>query len=163
VDLVDRLYPWSTTASAETSRAGEVRPDDRTAASPVKKTYLHGLSSGDFVPALGQFLGSTAGLSAPVITKLTEAWKGEQRTFSERDLSGVDYVYLWVDGIHVNIRLEEHKPARSAQSMRGRGLVRRSTATSCRSTRSSTSLTADLRDASRTSPSTFWKIRYSSP
>ena len=35
--------------------------------------YLHGLSSGDFVPALGQFLGSTAGLSAPVITKLTEA------------------------------------------------------------------------------------------
>jgi hypothetical protein len=36
--------------------------------------YLHGLSSGDFVPALGQFLGSTAGLSAPVITKLTETW-----------------------------------------------------------------------------------------
>src|SRR5213083_2140508 len=54
--------------------------------------YLHGLSSGDFVPALGQFLGSSAGLSAPVITKLTEAWKVEQRSFSERDLSGVDYV-----------------------------------------------------------------------
>jgi transposase-like protein len=71
--------------------------------------YLHGLSSGDFVPALGQFLGATAGLSAPVITKLTETWKTEQRTFSQRDLSGVDYVYLWVDGIHVNIRLEEHK------------------------------------------------------
>jgi len=71
--------------------------------------YLHGLSSGDFVPALGQFLGSTAGLSAPVITKLTETWKAEQRTFSQRDLSSVDYVYLWADGIHVNIRLEEHK------------------------------------------------------
>ena len=71
--------------------------------------YLHGLSSGDFVPALGQFLGSTAGLSGPVITKLTEAWKAEQRSFAERDLSGVDYVYLWVDGIHVNIRLAEHK------------------------------------------------------
>ena len=71
--------------------------------------YLHGLSSGDFVPALGQFLGSTAGLSAPVITKLTETWKSEQRAFSTRDLSGVDYVYLWADGIHVNIRLEEHK------------------------------------------------------
>jgi hypothetical protein len=26
--------------------------------------YLHGLSSGDFVPALGQFLGSSKGLSA---------------------------------------------------------------------------------------------------
>jgi len=71
--------------------------------------YLHGLSSGDFVPALGQFLGSTAGMSASVITRLTEQWKAEQRAFAERDLSGVDYVYLWADGIHVNIRLEEHK------------------------------------------------------
>ena len=71
--------------------------------------YLHGLSSGDFVPALGQFLGSAAGLSAPVITKLTETWKAEQRAFAARDLSSVDYVYLWADGIHVNIRLEEHK------------------------------------------------------
>jgi transposase-like protein len=71
--------------------------------------YLHGLSSGDFVPALGQFPGSAAGLSAPVITRLTETWKAEQRAFAARDLSGVDYVYLWADGIHVNIRLEEHK------------------------------------------------------
>jgi transposase-like protein len=71
--------------------------------------YLHGLSSGDFVPALGEFLGSTAGLSAPVITKLTETWKTEQQAFAARDLSNVDYVYLWADGIHVNIRLEEHK------------------------------------------------------
>jgi transposase-like protein len=71
--------------------------------------YLHGLSTGDFVPALGQFLGSSAGLSAPVITRLTETWKAEQRAFADRDLSGVDYVYLWADGIHVNIRLEEHR------------------------------------------------------
>src|SRR5262245_7973576 len=71
--------------------------------------YLHGLSRGDFVPALGQFLGSSAGLSAAVITKLTETWKAEQRAFAARDLSRVDCVYLWADGIHVNIRLEEHK------------------------------------------------------
>jgi transposase-like protein len=71
--------------------------------------YLHGLSTGDFVPALGQFLGSSVGLSGSMITRLTETWKAEQRSFSERDLSGVDYVYLWADGIHVNIRLEEHK------------------------------------------------------
>jgi transposase-like protein len=71
--------------------------------------YLHGLSTGDFVPALGQFLGSSAGLSAPVITRLTERWQGEQRAFAARDLSGADYVYLWADGIHVNIRLEEHR------------------------------------------------------
>jgi transposase-like protein len=61
--------------------------------------YLHGLSSGDFVPALGQFLGSSAGLSAAVITRLTETWQAEQRAFAARDLSGVDYVYLWADGI----------------------------------------------------------------
>jgi transposase-like protein len=71
--------------------------------------YLHGLSSGDFVPALGEFLGSSAGLSASVITRLTETWQAEQRAFAARDLSGADYVYLWADGIHVNVRLEEHK------------------------------------------------------
>jgi transposase-like protein len=71
--------------------------------------YLHGLSSGDVVPALGQFLGSAKGLSPALITKLAEQWKTEQRAFAERDLSGVDYVYLWADGIHVNIPLEEHK------------------------------------------------------
>ena len=54
--------------------------------------YRHGLSTGDFVPALGQFLGSSAGLSAPVITKLTETWRAEQRIFAARDLSGADYV-----------------------------------------------------------------------
>ena len=43
--------------------------------------------------------GRPVGLSAPVITKLTEGWKAEQRAFAARDLSGVDYVYLWVDGI----------------------------------------------------------------
>ncbi|OLT38866.1 IS256 family transposase [Saccharomonospora sp. CUA-673] len=71
--------------------------------------YLHGLSSGDFVPALGQFLGSTKGLSSAVVTKLTEQWKAEQRAFAERDLSDVDFVYMWADGIHVNIRLDEAK------------------------------------------------------
>ena len=50
--------------------------------------YLHGLSCGDFVPALGQFLGSSAGLSPAVITRLTETWKAEQRAFAQRDLSG---------------------------------------------------------------------------
>ena len=61
------------------------------------------------MPALGQFLGSTKGLSAATITKMTQAWQAEQRAFSGRDLSNVDYVYLWADGIHVNIRLEETK------------------------------------------------------
>ncbi len=71
--------------------------------------YPRGLSGGDFAPALGQFLGSNSGLSAPVITRLTEQWKAEQRAFADRDLSNVDYVYLWADGVHVNVRLEEHR------------------------------------------------------
>jgi transposase-like protein len=70
--------------------------------------YLHGLSTSDFGPALGQFLGSSAGLSSSVITKLTETWRAEQHAFATRDLSDVDYVYLWADGVHVNVRLEEH-------------------------------------------------------
>lgn len=36
--------------------------------------HLHGLSSGDFVPALEQFLGGTAGLSPATVTRLTKQW-----------------------------------------------------------------------------------------
>ncbi len=61
--------------------------------------YLHGLSTGDFGPALEQFLGSGAGLSATTITRLTSQWKDEAAAFSRRDLFGSDYVYVWVDGI----------------------------------------------------------------
>jgi transposase-like protein len=71
--------------------------------------YLHGLSSQDFAPALEQFLGSSAGLSASVVTKLTVQWQDEATAFQRRDLSGVDYVYCWADGIHVNVRLEEER------------------------------------------------------
>jgi transposase-like protein len=71
--------------------------------------YLHGMSSGDFVPALEEFFGSAAGLSSSVITRLTRQWQAERDAFMRRDLSGVDYVYVWVDGIHFNIRLEEER------------------------------------------------------
>jgi putative transposase len=69
--------------------------------------YLHGLSSSDFVPALEELLGSAAGLSASVITRLCAQWQAEREAFQQRDLSGVDYVYCWADGIHFNIRLGE--------------------------------------------------------
>jgi transposase-like protein len=71
--------------------------------------YLHGMSSGDFAPALGEFFGSDAGLSASVITRLTTAWQDERDRFSQRSLAEVDYVYVWVDGIHFNVRLEEER------------------------------------------------------
>ncbi|MEW1868605.1 IS256 family transposase [Streptomyces caelestis] len=69
--------------------------------------YLHGLSSGDFVPALEQFLGSSAGLSPATVTRLTQQWQADHAAFMDRDLTEVDYVYLWADGIHLNVRLEE--------------------------------------------------------
>jgi transposase-like protein len=71
--------------------------------------YLHGLSSLDFAPAMEQFLGTGAGLSAATITRLTTQWQDEARSFGERSLADVDFVYLWVDGIHLNVRLEQEK------------------------------------------------------
>lgn len=71
--------------------------------------YLHGLSSSDFGPALQQFLGSDAGLSASTITRLTTQWQDEARAFNARSLAGSDYVYCWVDGIHLKVRLEQDK------------------------------------------------------
>lgn len=70
--------------------------------------YLHGLSSGDFVPALEQFLGTGHGLSAPTITRLTTQWQDEAKAFNNRDLTS-DYVYIWVDGIHLKVRLKQDK------------------------------------------------------
>ena len=71
--------------------------------------YLHGLSSSDFAPALEQFLGSDQGLSAATITRLTTQWQDEARAFNARSLAGTDYVYCWVDGIHLKVRLEQDK------------------------------------------------------
>ena len=71
--------------------------------------YLRGLSTGDFAPALAEFFGSAAGLSASTVNRLTEAWQTEHEDWSTRNLSAVDYVYLWADGVHFNIRLEEDR------------------------------------------------------
>ncbi len=71
--------------------------------------YLHGMSSGHFAPALTEFFGSSAGLSASVITRLTTQWQADQRAFAERRLDDRDYVYVWADGVHFNVRLEEER------------------------------------------------------
>jgi len=71
--------------------------------------YLHGLSSSDFGPALEQFLGSDHGLSPATITRLTAQWQDEARAFNARSLADTDYVYCWVDGIHLKVRLEQDK------------------------------------------------------
>jgi putative transposase len=70
--------------------------------------YLKGISTGQFEEALVALLGKDAGgLSASTIARLKEAWSGEHARWSERDLSAKRYVYFWVDGIHVQARLED--------------------------------------------------------
>jgi putative transposase len=70
--------------------------------------YLKGVSTGDFEEALVALLGKDAGgLSAATVGRLKEAWSEEHARWSKRDLSAKRYVYFWVDGIHVQARLED--------------------------------------------------------
>jgi len=72
--------------------------------------YLRGLSTGDFREALPILLGEdAAGLSPTNIARLTAVWEQEYHVFRQRDLRERDYVYVWVDGIHFNIRLEDER------------------------------------------------------
>jgi transposase-like protein len=69
--------------------------------------YLHGLSTGDFVPALEAFFGSGAGLSAAAVGRLLAGWQADHQAFCQRDLTERDYVYIWADGVHFRVRLEQ--------------------------------------------------------
>jgi putative transposase len=70
--------------------------------------YLKGVSTGDFTDALKALLGPDApGLSATTVTRLKAAWEAEYDAWAKRSLSGERYVYVWADGVHFNIRLEE--------------------------------------------------------
>src|SRR5271169_2394223 len=72
--------------------------------------YLRGLSTGDFRPALESLLGEdAAGLSPTNIARLTTCWEKEYADFRQHDLGGREYVYVWVDGVHFNIRLEDDR------------------------------------------------------
>jgi putative transposase len=70
--------------------------------------YLHGLSTGDFAPALRELLGEdAAGLSASSIQRLTEQWQAEHAAFRTRELRFHRYAYLFLDGVNVSVRLGE--------------------------------------------------------
>ena len=78
----------------------------------ARMAYLRGLSTGDFSEALGVLLGpEAAGLSATTISRLIRIWQDEYRDWRRRSLAGKDYVYIWVDGVHFNVRLEEDRLA----------------------------------------------------
>jgi len=72
--------------------------------------YLKGVSTGDFSEALQALVGPRAeGLSASTVTRLKQGWEQEYDAWSRRCLEGKEYVYLWADGIHFNVRLEEDR------------------------------------------------------
>jgi putative transposase len=70
--------------------------------------YLRGLSTGDFAPALRDLLGEDAsGLSSSSIQRLTVQWQADHDAFKTRSLRFHRYCYLFVDGVHVTVRLGE--------------------------------------------------------
>ena len=70
--------------------------------------YLKGISTGEFGEALKALLGENAkGLSATTITRLKSIWEKEYQDWSKRSLADKHYVYVWADGVHFNVRLEE--------------------------------------------------------
>ena len=72
--------------------------------------YLRGLSTNDFSEALPILLGEdAAGLSATNIARLTAVWEQEYGQFRNHSLAGRDYVYVWADGVHFNVRLEDDR------------------------------------------------------
>jgi len=72
--------------------------------------YLKGVSTGDFSEALAALVGKDApGLAASTVVRLKKIWETDFAEWNRRDLAGERFVYVWVDGIHFNIRLEEHR------------------------------------------------------
>ena len=72
--------------------------------------YLKGISTGDFSEALKALVGPDCpGLSATTVTRLKSVWEEEFQEWNKRSLEGKQYVYVWADGVHFNIRLEEDR------------------------------------------------------
>jgi transposase-like protein len=73
--------------------------------------YLKGISTSSFQEALESILGENAkGLSATNIVRLKKDWEIEYDTWSKRDLSDKQYIYIWTDGIYFNVRLDNDRP-----------------------------------------------------
>lgn len=72
--------------------------------------YLKGISTNDFDEALKALFGeSVKGLSPATITRLKQGWEAEYAAWRQRDWQGHEFVYLWADGIYVNVRSEERR------------------------------------------------------
>jgi transposase-like protein len=101
-DLTDRfeskVLPLFT---RRTQEVGEMLPE----------LYLHGLSSGDFELALRGLLGEGAPLSASSIQRLKARFALEYETWTQRDLSALEVVYWWADGLYVKAGIADRKSA----------------------------------------------------
>jgi len=72
--------------------------------------YLKGISTGDFTEALAALVGKDApGLSPSTVCRLKEGWKSELEAWRKRSLKGKKYVYFWVDGVYLPVRLDHEK------------------------------------------------------
>jgi len=69
--------------------------------------YLKGISTGDFSAALRTLVGNPTGLSPATVCRLKVGWQHKWEVWQQRDLTGKRYVYFWVDGLHVNVRMED--------------------------------------------------------
>ena len=70
--------------------------------------YLKGISTGEMQPALEALLGDGAkGLSPSVVSSLKQQWEADYTVWRKRDLSNRRYVYVWVDGIYCNVRMDD--------------------------------------------------------
>jgi transposase-like protein len=77
----------------------------------LPQLYLHGLSSGDFELALRGLLGEGAPLSAASLARLKGAWQAEYEQWKRADLSQLELVYWWADGLYVKAGLSDRKAA----------------------------------------------------
>ena len=72
--------------------------------------YLKGISAGDMAEALESIVGKDAcGFSQPVVSKLKKKWREDYNSWQKRDLSKKRYVYIWVDGIRANVRMDDRQ------------------------------------------------------
>ena len=72
--------------------------------------YLKGVSTNDFDEALKALFGeSVKGLSPATIARLKQSWEAEYSEWRQKDWRGHEFVYLWADGIYLNVRSDERR------------------------------------------------------
>ena len=71
--------------------------------------YLKGVSTNDFSEVLSNLLGQNVNFSPANVVRLKTVWQKEMLNWQERDLSGKEYIYMWVDGVYFNSRMDGEK------------------------------------------------------